>query len=206
MPRAAQQLSYTAAPPPRPLKRGKLANRPVQVKEARERGLQDQWHEADSIDPNKPLTDKQKLLVKLIASGESISSATERAGYVNSPTYGYRLIKQPNARLMLDAEKAKYEASVQMTRKKVMDGLLEGVEMAKLAGEPASMIAGWREIGKMCGYYEPVTRKVDITVNGNVVMERLNRMSDADLLKMIQADVTAAVELEVLEEIQREED
>lgn len=73
-----------------------------------------------------------------------------------------------------------------MTRQRVMDGLLEAVEMAKLMAEPATMVSGWREIGKMCGYFEP--KKVDINVNvaGNVIHQRLNQLSDAELLKIIQ--------------------
>lgn len=52
--------------------------------------------------------------------------------------------------------------------------------------EPATMVSGWREIGKMCGYFEP--KKVDINVNvtGNVIHQRLNQLSDAELLKIIQ--------------------
>ena len=76
MPRQVQQLEYTARPPPRPVKRGgKLASRPVDIAGART-GLQNQWHDADTIDPDKPLTDKQKLFIKLVAAGESITSAT----------------------------------------------------------------------------------------------------------------------------------
>ena len=43
-----------------------------------------------------------------------------------------------------------------MTRKKVMDMLLESYDMAKLMAEPASMVSAAREIEKMCGYYAPV--------------------------------------------------
>ena len=81
-----------------------------------------------------------------------------------------------------------------MTRKRVMEGLLEGVEMAKLMAEPSAMIAGWREIGKMCGYYEPVTKRIDLNVTGNVTMQRLERLSDAELLKLITDTVTEPTE------------
>ena len=52
------------------------------------------------------------------------------------------------------------------------------------------MIAGWREVRKMCGYYEPVKKQIDVNITGNVVMERLNRLSDADLLKLIEDQTT----------------
>ena len=123
------------------------------------------------------------------------------AGYSDGATYAYRMTKMPNILKLYAAEKLLYEEASQMTRKKVMDGLLEGVEMAKLMAEPASMISGWREIGKMCGYYEPTRHKVDINVTGNVVMERMNRLSDAELLKLITqgGDSVAQTELQLLE-------
>ena len=168
------------------------------IDDARRRGINTSSNAgAELIDIDKPLTDQQKAFVKHWASGESLLSASARAGYADHGKYAYRLVRYPNVLKLYNAEKAKYEEAAQMTRKKVMDGLLEGIEMAKLAGEPASMISGWREIGKMCGYYEPVTRKLDITVNGNVVLERMNRLSDAELLKLIQDGVE---EIERLEE------
>lgn len=140
---------------------------------------------AEVISPDKPLTDKQKLFVKFWAEGESITSASVRAGYNDGAAIAYRLVKYPNVLQLYHQLKSKYEEAGQMTRQKVMDGLLEGVEMAKLMAEPMTMISGWREIGKMCGYYAPVEHKVKIDVTGNVVIDRLNNMSDAELLKVI---------------------
>ena len=140
---------------------------------------------AEVISPDKPLTDKQKLFVKYWAEGESITSASVRAGYNDGAAIAYRMVKYPNVLKMYHSLKAKYEEAGQMTRQKVMDGLLEGVEMAKLMAEPMTMISGWREIGKMCGYYAPVEHKVKVDVTGNIVVDRLNSMSDAELLKVI---------------------
>ena len=168
-------------------KRGKRAL--VPITEAREGHDTSTYAGAELVDQNKPLTQKQKDFVRAWASGESILSASTRAGYADGGTFAYRMVRMPNILRLYNEEKAAYEAAAGMTRKKVMDGLLEGVEMAKMAGEPASVIAGWREIGKMCGYYEPVRRKLDITVNGSVVMDRMNRMSDAELLRVIQGEV-----------------
>lgn len=144
--------------------------------------------------PDKPLTEKQKLFVKYWAQGETILSASVKAGYTDGGTYAYRLARMPAVLAIYEREKKAYEAACGMSRKRVMEGLLEAVEMAKLLAEPTAMVAGWREIGKMCGYYEPVQKKVDITVNGTVVMERMNRLSDAELLKLIQGEITGAAD------------
>lgn len=139
---------------------------------------------AEVVDPNKPLTEKAKLFVKYWAQGESIASAAARAGYGDGATYAYRLTHYPQVKALYAEEKRLYEEAAQMTRKKVMDGLLEGIEMAKMVSEPASVIRGWREVGLMCGYYEPT--RVNVNVSGNVEVRRLNSMSDAELLRLIQ--------------------
>lgn len=142
---------------------------------------------AELIDPNKPLTDKQKLFVKLWAQGESITSASHRAGYGDGASLAYRMVRMPNILKLYEEEKAAYEASVGMTRKRVMEGFLEGIEMAKLMAEPASMISGWREVAKMCGYYEPIKVKLDPSSPGSQILQRLERLSDEELLKLIYA-------------------
>ena len=137
------------------------------------------------VDPDKPLTDMQKLFVKNWAQGESISTAMFRAGYVDGPSYGYRMAVMPNVLVLYEAEKRAYEEAAQMSRKKVMDMLVKAYDHAELAQEPASMVSAAREIGKMCGYYEPVRHKVDVSVNGTVIHKRMSSMSDAELLALI---------------------
>jgi hypothetical protein len=143
---------------------------------------------AASVDPNKPPTDKQKLFAKHYAQGETVINAMARAGYSTSQySWGYRLLKMPNILRIIDAERKAFEEENSMSRKKVMDMLLESYNFAKLSAEPATMVSAAREIGKMCGYYEPKKVQVDINVQGSIAMGRLNALSDADLLKIIEA-------------------
>ena len=144
---------------------------------------------ADSED--KPLTEQQKLFTKFWAEGDTIPNALTRAGYGHQPSYGYRMAKMPNI-LALKAKYAQqYEDSVAMTKKKVMEMHLEAFEMAKLMAEPATMVSAAREVGKLCGYYEPQRVAVDINVNQNGTLDRMNRLSDAELLKFIEAGQNA---------------
>lgn len=140
---------------------------------------------AESVDPSKPLTEKQKLFVKYWAEGDAITTASARAGYSDGATLAYRMVKMPNVLALYDQYKLAYEEAAQMTRKKVMDMLLESYDMAKLLAEPSTMVAAAREIGKMCGYYAPVETRVKLDVSGNIVHQRLNSLSDAELIKLI---------------------
>lgn len=139
---------------------------------------------ADTIDPDKPLTEKAKLFVKFWAQGESVYSAATRAGYGDGATYAYRLVHYPQAKALYAQEKALYEQAAQMTRKKVMDMLVESYDMAKMAAEPASMVSAAREIGKMCGYYEPQKIKIEHSMADGA--QRMDRLTDDELLEVIR--------------------
>lgn len=144
---------------------------------------------AAEIDVNKPLTDRQKAFVQSWAKGNSIGRAALDAGFADDGV-GYRLARQPNVLKMRAEMAAQYEADAQMDRKQVMEGFKEAIDMARLMAEPANMIAGWREIGKLCGYYAPVETKLKVDITGNVTMTRLTQMSDAELLELIERGAT----------------
>lgn len=144
------------------------------------------------VPADKPLTEMQKAFVKFWAEGDSITNAMHRAGYNEQPSYGYRMAKMPNILAEYDRIKQKYEEAAQMTRKKVMDMHLEAFDMAKMMAEPATMVSAAREIGRMCGYYEPVKQKLELTVNGQVAVKRMEAMSDEDLLKLVMEGVRQA--------------
>lgn len=143
------------------------------------------------VPADKPLTEMQKAFVKYWAEGESITTAMHRAGYNEQPSYGYRMAKMPNIRAEYDRIKARFEEAAQMTRKKVMDMHIEAYEMAKLMAEPATMVSAAREIGRMCGYYEPVKQKIEVSVNGQVVHKKLETLDTEDLIKMVAEGMAA---------------
>ena len=146
-----------------------------------------------AIKSNKrTLTEMQQMFVKHWAAGESILSASARAGYSDNGTYAYRLSKDPLIQEIYQREKKLYEQSCQMTRKKVMDGFIAAAEMAQIQADPTAMTGAFREIGKMCGYYEPKKVEVNHTVNG-VITTKVERMSDDMLLKLIKGELDETV-------------
>jgi len=151
---------------------------------------------AAEIDPDKPLTAKQKQFVEAWAKGESVPNACLRAGYADDGL-GYRMVRMPNVLAYKAEFERKYEAAAEMTRKKVMDMLIESYDMAKLMAEPSTMVAAAREVGKMCGYYAPVETRVKVDVSGNIVMDRLSSMSDEELLAIITKGNAPAAPLEI---------
>ena len=140
---------------------------------------------AAAVSVDKPLTDKQKAYALARARGESVPNAMATAGYNETPSYGYRMEKMPNVRRAIQEEQALYAEAAQITRKKVIDMQLEAFDLARTLSEPATMVSAAREIGKICGLYEP--QKIDITHGGVVQVEtaRFERMTDAELAAFI---------------------
>lgn len=145
-----------------------------------------------AVSPDKPLTDKQKAFVKAIASGESVPNAQQRAGMsLSNPAYGYRLMAMPNIQRALAVEREAYARAAELTKRDVMEMLKESYDMAKLMSEPSSMVSAAREIGKMCGFYEP--KKVDITFSA-AGRAKVEQLTDEELFRLIE-DASAEVAL-----------
>ena len=79
-----------------------------------------------------------------------------------------------------------------ISRETVLVGLLEAAEMAKLQCDPAGMVAAWKQVGNLMGYYSPARIKVDMSVQGQTVVNQLERLSDAELLTLMASGGGAA--------------
>lgn len=146
---------------------------------------------------NTVLTDKQHAFVaNKVDMGMSDNRAAKEAGYSDKAA-ARNLNTLPKIQNAIAERQEAYQEVVQMSRKRVMDGLLEAVDMAKLKADPLSMVAGWREIAKICGYYEPTKVQVDVSVNGKMLLHQMSSMSQEDLLKL--ADMGDALEGEFQE-------
>jgi phage terminase small subunit len=131
------------------------------------------------------LTEKQRLFAKHVAQGREVLHAAKMAGYHTPP---YEIAKRPDFIAFVKKLQARNERVVDMTRKKVMEGFLEAIEQAKMMAEPMTQIAGWREIAKVCGYYAPEVKILNINATSQRVLTQLETLSDSDLLEIIEKD------------------
>lgn len=154
------------------------------------------------------LTEQQKIFVDQIMKGKGPNVAARIAGYSQPDAQGYTIAKSPKVQAAIKYLHKKHEQASQMTRKKVMDGMLEAIDMARMQADAGVMIAGWREIGRMCGYYAPEVKKIDINISAKRVIDKLETLSDADLVKMIEdsSQVIEAEATEILEDAQNASD
>jgi phage terminase small subunit len=148
--------------------------------------------------PLQMLTDQQKMFIDAVMKGASPVMAARMAGYAQPESQAHSVLKSPKMQEAIRYLHKKNEKVADVTRKKVMDGFLEAIDMAKLQADATAMISGWREIGRMCGYYAPEVKKVDINITSKRIIDKLETMSDEDLLRMVE-ESQSIIEGEVIE-------
>lgn len=133
----------------------------------------------------RELDEHEWLYVKARASGMSHRASLRAAGWsVKSYPAAMRLETRPAIAAALAAERRAYAAASQITRKQVIDGIMEAISQAKLQAEPQAQIAGWKEIAKICGHYAPEVRRIELTDDAQRMMQKFEAMSDEDLLRI----------------------
>lgn len=125
------------------------------------------------------LTDKQQTYVENRLDGKSKNASAQAAGY-STPVAE----KSEAVRTALAIARNELSTATQLKRADVLEMLVEAYDMAKLTAESSAMTAAAREIGKMLGFYEPETIKLELTHAQSSMHNRLRMMSDEELLRI----------------------
>lgn len=133
------------------------------------------------------MTTKQtRFVAEYLVDGNG-SRAAVAAGYgrAGARVTACRTLAIPNVREAIAARQGVDAKRLEIARQDVLKGLLAAVEQAKEQGNPAAMISGWREIGRMLGFYEPGVTRVELSAGQRDTPRRLNHLTDAELLKIV---------------------
>lgn len=138
------------------------------------------------------LTAKQARFVQeyLVDGNGTRAAVTAGYGVAGARVAACRALANDNVQKALQARQSADATRLSMKREDVLAGLLEAFALAREQGNPAAMIAGCREIGKMLGFYQPAQINVDLG-GGSQTESRLSRMTDGELLAVIEAGSAA---------------
>lgn len=128
------------------------------------------------------LTVKELKFADAVLRGMAERQAAKLAGLKEASVGGH-------VHEYIAAEKQRMAREQFVSRHDVIEGLKEGIEMGRLVSDPGAMISGWREIGKMLGYYEPERRQIDVAVRGSLTMDQMRELPDHELLKIIEGEL-----------------
>lgn len=138
------------------------------------------------------LTQKQaKFVHRYVAHGVGARAARE-AGYApgNARISASRLLTSDNVQAAIAAERRLYEAEAGFTRERLVAEIQGAIDLARAQGDARTMIAGWREIGRICGYYDqPKKTAIDVNITARRLVDQFEAMSDTELMAAAQNDV-----------------
>ena len=136
------------------------------------------------------MNDRRTRFVQEYAVDLNGTAAAVRAGYApgSAKVTASRLLSYANIRQLLLSHQKETARKLELDREKVLTGLLEAVDVARARGDPGAMIAGWREIAKMLGYYAPERKTVDVSIAAKRRIHELECLPDKELLELVAAD------------------
>lgn len=79
--------------------------------------------------------------------------------------------------------------TTQITRLNVIEGFIDGIEMARMQGDSGNVIKGWVEVGKVLGHYAPEVKRIELTMDQGRLKSKFEGLSDSELLAIQQGRV-----------------
>lgn len=132
------------------------------------------------------LSEKQAIFVDRVLEGADGYEAARKAGYANPHSHAATVYKTDAVKKALAEARDELSSAAQIKRSDVIDGIMEAINLARLAADPATMIKGWTEVGKILGHYAPEVKKLEITDNQKRLQSKFEVMSDEELLRVIE--------------------
>ena len=79
--------------------------------------------------------------------------------------------------------------TTQITRLDVIEGVIDGIEMARMQGDSGNVIKGWTEVGKILGHYAPEVKKIELSMEQGRLRSKFEALSDEELLAIQEGAV-----------------
>mgnify|MGYP003444099325 CR=1 FL=1 len=138
----------------------------------------------------KTLTPRQEQFVENYVLCDNATEAARRAGYGErgAGVTATRLLKNANVLAAIDVLRAANAERFALSREAVIEEILAAIAVAKEQSNPLVVISGWREIAKMCGFYQPVKHQVEIPRTQSDMLRRFEAMSDEELIAIVASD------------------
>ena len=138
------------------------------------------------------MTPKQRAFAEQYVLDHCGAAAAVRAGYAPKAARqtACELLSKPEVWALVAEHEADAERSLGLTRERVIAEIKRAIALAREQGNPAAQIAGWREIAKICGYYAPERKQIELRGDHDALRAQLEVMNDAELIAVVEAGQT----------------
>lgn len=134
------------------------------------------------------LTERQRLFCEhYVGAGRHCAALAARlAGYAPGCSHvtGCQLLKLEKIAATVRVLEDAVAVEIGVSRQAVVDQLVAAAEMAKLMQEPSQIVNALKNVAQICGYYRQEAVKPAVGEDGQAELRRLNKLSDAELVKL----------------------
>lgn len=130
------------------------------------------------------ISERGEAFVEAKMAGMNDFAAAKATGYVNPNPSQIASIRQ-----QLTVARNWLASTTQISRLNVIEGIIDGIEMARMQGDSGNVIKGWTEVGKILGHYAPEVKRVELSVDQAATLSKLSALSDEELLRLSQQEV-----------------
>lgn len=113
--------------------------------------------------------------------GLPLKKAAQLAGFP------FTRAQEPHIRQAREMMRKELQGELRVSKEDSARGILDAIERAKLLGEPATEIIGWKEINQMYGHNAPQVVDINLRESITVVQHRVKSLPDAELVKLLGA-------------------
>jgi coproporphyrinogen III oxidase len=75
-----------------------------------------------------------------------------------------------------------------LKRLDVVEGILDGIGVARMMSDGGNVIRGWVEISKILGFAAPETKTINLNINQRRLRTKFEALSDEDLMAIIEGE------------------
>ncbi len=138
-------------------------------------------------DEGRGLTVRQGKFVEHYTVCGNAAEAARLAGYSakTARVIGPENLLKPAVKAAVEARQRVFAQELGITKEEVIAGILSAIEMAREQQNPAAMISGLVQVAKLCGFYEPEVRRIEVSGSAARVQAKYAAMSDDELLSII---------------------
>jgi len=134
------------------------------------------------------LTDRDRAIADAVLDNKTMKDVAAEAGC--TPATASKVVKTSHdVQGYIEDHRREISNATQLKRADMIAGMMEAIDVARLAADPGSMIRGWSEIGKALGFYAPEKVEVTLNINQRNIQSKFEVMSDDQLLAIAEGRV-----------------
>lgn len=125
--------------------------------------------------PRSQLTARQAQFIDDVMTGVAPSTAAK-----NAPD----LLRSSKIKAEIESARRWLTDATQIRRLDVVEGIIDGIEMARMQSDSGNVIKGWSEVGKILGHYAPEKKILELSLRDQRLKSKFESMTDEELLAL----------------------